>query len=105
MAPITEDVIRQLAGFKAKGVPVTSCYLDVDGRRYVRPQDYELQLEVMIRQERDRGSDAKSVDAMLERLTVLRNQLLPPLPAPRRPRSDHPSVSRQRQGGPPDSCP
>jgi len=49
--------------------------------------------------------DAATVDAMLERLTVLRNQLLPPLPAPRRPRSDHPSVSRQRQGGPPDSCP
>ena len=26
--------------------------------------------------------DATSVDAMLERLTVLRNQMLPPLPAP-----------------------
>jgi hypothetical protein len=27
--------------------------------------------------------DAKTVDAMLERLTILRNQMLPPLPAPR----------------------
>jgi len=26
--------------------------------------------------------DAKSVDAMLERLSVLRSQMLPPLPAP-----------------------
>jgi hypothetical protein len=26
--------------------------------------------------------DTKSVDAMLERLTVLRSQMLPPLPAP-----------------------
>ena len=26
--------------------------------------------------------DAKSVDAMIERLTVLRSQMLPPLPAP-----------------------
>jgi hypothetical protein len=26
--------------------------------------------------------DAKTVDAMLERLTILRNQMLPPLPAP-----------------------
>jgi hypothetical protein len=28
--------------------------------------------------------DAKSVDAMLERLTTLRGQMLPPLPAPRK---------------------
>ena len=26
--------------------------------------------------------DAKTVDAMLERLTILRSQMLPPLPAP-----------------------
>ena len=68
MAPITEDVVRHLAGFKGDGVPVTSCYLDVDGRRYVRPQDYELQLDVMIRQKRDRGPGGKSVDADLGRI-------------------------------------
>ena len=28
--------------------------------------------------------DAKSVDAMLERLSILRSQMLPPLPAPRK---------------------
>jgi peptide chain release factor subunit 1 len=68
VAPITEDVVRHLAGFKGDGAPVTSCYLDVDGRRYVRPQDYELQLDVMIRQKRDRGPGGKSVDADLGRI-------------------------------------
>ena len=68
MAPITEDVVRHLAGFKGDGAPVTSCYLDVDGRRYVRPQDYELQLDVMIRQKRDHGPGGKSVDADLGRI-------------------------------------
>jgi hypothetical protein len=28
--------------------------------------------------------DTKSVDAMLERLSILRSQMLPPLPAPRK---------------------
>lgn len=65
MEPITEDVIRQLAGFRGEGAPVTSCYLDVDGRRYVRPQDYELQLDMMIRQTRERRAPGKSVDADL----------------------------------------
>jgi len=31
---ITEDAVRELAGFNGEGVPVTTCYLDVDGRRY-----------------------------------------------------------------------
>lgn len=44
MVAITEDAIRRLAGFKGEGAPVTSCYLDVDGRRYVRHQDYEQEL-------------------------------------------------------------
>jgi peptide chain release factor subunit 1 len=66
--PITEDVVRQLAGFRGEGVPVTSCYLDVDGRRYVRAQDYELQLDTMIRQARERGVPGKSVDADLARI-------------------------------------
>jgi peptide subunit release factor 1 (eRF1) len=44
VAPLTKDMVRNLAGFRASG-PVTSLYLDVDGRRYVRPQDYEYELE------------------------------------------------------------
>ena len=69
MAAISEDVIRHLAGFKGEGAPVTSCYLDVDGRRFVRPQDYELRLDALIRQARDRGPGA-SVDADLRRISA-----------------------------------
>jgi peptide chain release factor subunit 1 len=37
---------------------VTTCYLDVDGRRFVRPHDYELHLERMLRPVRDREHHA-----------------------------------------------
>ena len=33
MAVITEAAIRELAGFRGQDAPVTTCYLDVDGRR------------------------------------------------------------------------
>ena len=49
MPVITETAIRELAAFRSSGAPVVSCYLDVDGRRQVRPQDYELRLESMFR--------------------------------------------------------
>ena len=54
MAAITEAVVRQLAGFKGKHAPVTSCYLDVDGRRHVRPRDYLLELDRMLKDARAR---------------------------------------------------
>lgn len=49
MAALTQDAIRSLAGFKGHAAPVVTLYLDVDGRRYVRPKDYELQLESLLR--------------------------------------------------------
>lgn len=49
MAPLSQDVIRSLAAFKGGDDPVVSVYLDVDGRRYVRPRDYELHLEDLLR--------------------------------------------------------
>jgi len=45
MTVITEATIKELAGFKSADVPVVSCYLDVDGRRQIRPKDYQLELE------------------------------------------------------------
>ena len=51
--PLTPDVLRALAGYSRPG-PVTTCYLDVDGRRFVRPRDYELHLERMLRPVRER---------------------------------------------------
>ncbi|HEX2048986.1 MAG TPA: hypothetical protein VHF27_14585 [Acidimicrobiales bacterium] len=52
--PISESRIRDLAGFKGEDAPVTSLYLDVDGRRRIRPRDYELVLERMLRPVRER---------------------------------------------------
>ena len=51
MAALSQDVIRSLASFKGGGNgPVVSLYLDVDGRRFVRPRDYELHLDALVRQ-------------------------------------------------------
>ncbi len=48
MPVITEDAIRELATFKG-AAPVTSCYLDVDGRRLLRQQDIEHELDTVLR--------------------------------------------------------
>lgn len=56
MAAITEQAIRELAGFRGSDAPVTSCYLDVDGRRYVRHQDYEQQLDRLLREAKGRAN-------------------------------------------------
>jgi len=50
--PITESLIRDLANLKGERAPVISCYLDVDGRRFVRPHEYELELDAMLRRAR-----------------------------------------------------
>ena len=47
--PIDESRIRDLAGFKGEDAPVTSLYLDVDGRQRIRARDVELALERLIR--------------------------------------------------------
>lgn len=67
MTVITEDAIRELAGFRSESAPVVSCYLDVDGRRYVRQQDVEMQLERLLRQTRDRMNGSVPI-ADLERI-------------------------------------
>ena len=52
----TQETVRELAGFKGTDAPVTSCYLDVDGRRYVRHEDYELRLDAMLKEARERAN-------------------------------------------------
>ena len=47
---ITEDAVRKLAGFRGSKDPVTSCYVDVDGRRFLRHADVEQHLERMVKQ-------------------------------------------------------
>jgi len=53
VAALTAEAIRQLAGFRGEDAPVTSCYLDVDGRRFLRHQDYELELDRLLKRMRE----------------------------------------------------
>lgn len=69
MVAITEDDVRELAGYKGEDAPVTSCYLDVDGRRRVRQQDVEKALEMLVRRLPDDRS--ASVTADVQRITEL----------------------------------
>lgn len=62
MTLITEDEVRSLAGVRSEDV-IVSCYLDVDGRRHLRPVDYERSLATMIRKARGNGhADAIAKD-------------------------------------------
>lgn len=63
---LTEDDIVELAGLRGRAGPIVSCYLDVDGRSHVRPDDYERELEHLLR--RARRSADKSVEADLDRI-------------------------------------
>ncbi|MBA2282972.1 MAG: hypothetical protein H0W25_17320 [Acidimicrobiia bacterium] len=49
-----EDTVRRLAGFNAALAPVTTCYLDVDGRRLPRHADVERRLTTVLRDGRQR---------------------------------------------------
>jgi peptide subunit release factor 1 (eRF1) len=71
---ISEERIRSLAAHRGHPV-VTSCYLDVDGRRFPRHVDYENQLEHLVRQGKERAAGlgpvaARSVEADLDRITA-----------------------------------
>jgi peptide chain release factor subunit 1 len=65
---VTEEVIRSLAGFRGEKAPVTSCYLDVDGRRYRRHQDYEQELDVLLREGHAKADGDQSVETDLRRI-------------------------------------
>ena len=71
---IDEDRVRALAAHQASTV-VTSCYLDVDGRRHPRHADYETQLDHLVRRARERVASvgpeaARSVAADLDDITA-----------------------------------
>ena len=75
MPVISESAIRDLAAFTGSAAPVTSLYLDVDGRRFVRPRDLEPHLDGLLREARLRLSSngwpkaaAVSVEADLSKI-------------------------------------
>jgi len=61
----TADAIRELAEFRSDDAPVVSCYLDVDGRRFIRQQDVEHELDRLLRGVR---SNAGAAAEDLERI-------------------------------------
>jgi peptide subunit release factor 1 (eRF1) len=65
---ITEAAIKDLAGFRSDDAPVVSCYLDIDGRRQVRPQDIERRLAALVK-EAANGPSGGAIGADLERIT------------------------------------
>jgi peptide subunit release factor 1 (eRF1) len=67
--------IRKLASFTGTAAPVTSLYLDVDGRRFLRARDIEPHLDALVREARARASSnglpkaaVASVEADLARM-------------------------------------
>ena len=68
MPVITEAAIKELAGFRSEDAPVVSCYLDVDGRRQVRPQDTQRRLAALVR-EAGGGPLGPAAAADLQRIT------------------------------------
>jgi peptide chain release factor subunit 1 len=68
VAVITEATVRELAGFRGEGAPVTTCYLDVDGTRLSRHGDCEQELERILRSARSRANGTGSVTQDLQRI-------------------------------------
>ncbi|MEW6154746.1 MAG: hypothetical protein AB1673_12250 [Actinomycetota bacterium] len=75
MTTISEGSVRELAGFTAGAAPVTSLYLDVDGRRFVRSQDLLPHLDALVRAAKAKAGDnglsraaQQSVEADLARM-------------------------------------
>jgi peptide subunit release factor 1 (eRF1) len=68
---LTEAAIRELASIKGEAAPVTSCYLDVDGRRFVRRQDLEYEVDKVLREARHRFDGDASVQSDLQRIERL----------------------------------
>ena len=59
MAVISDDIVRELAGVKGNGAPVTTCYLDVDGRRHRAKSGYEQTLGQLLREARPARDDVR----------------------------------------------
>lgn len=61
MAVIDEAAIRELASTRGRSAPITSCYLDVDGRRTVRYPDLEHEVDLLVRRARAHTNGQRSV--------------------------------------------
>lgn len=73
--PITREQLRNLALHRTAS-PMTSCYLDVDGRRFRRPQDLQRSVDLVLRRGREAAGEDRSRLADLDRIgTFIRSGL------------------------------
>lgn len=68
MTTISDATLRTLTGFRTDGIPVTSCYLDVDGRRLVTQRDVDHELDSVLRAAKARANGTASVHRDLARI-------------------------------------
>lgn len=68
MAALDEAAIRELAAMKGDRAPITSCYLDVDGRRTIRYADLEHEVDLLVREARARANGEPSVQLDLRNI-------------------------------------
>lgn len=71
MAQLTADTVRSLAKFRAKDAPVTTCYLDLDGRVLTSHKDLQKAFDTLVRQAQTRfdgQTSLASVTADLDRM-------------------------------------
>jgi len=60
---VDHSLLRRLAEWDPPGVPVTSVYLTVDGRRYPRKSGYEVRLDELLRRARAQSEGLSEVAA------------------------------------------
>ena len=68
MAVLTVEQVRDLASIRSDDAAITSCYLDIDGRRHLKHQDYESELDTLLRRARSRVNGNAQVRADLDRI-------------------------------------
>jgi peptide chain release factor subunit 1 len=71
---LDRSILRGLAAWNPEGIPVTSLYLTIDGRRYPRRADYEVRLDELLRDAKAQmdglsAEAARSVGRDLERMS------------------------------------
>lgn len=68
MAALNEAAIRELASKKGDRAPITSCYLDVDGRRTIRYADLEHEVDLLVRHAKAQTNGQPSVQIDLRNI-------------------------------------
>ena len=60
MADLDRDFLRKLAEWSSNSAPVSSLYLDVDGRRFPRREDYMVRAEALCNQLKEQAAGDKA---------------------------------------------